>query len=776
MSVPECCLEIGKPFPRLDHIIQDHQEYLHGLPPLKRNNKWIFGPKAETGELITPYQCPFCEEHFDSHQLFTDHQEEDHEQGRNKYRYMCGLCGLLKKGGKGIGMARTALTNHLVMDHGLHNIGYPCPLKGCDCYFGELTKLDPHLKQKREGHNIPEKEKRDELREESKEEAYPEMVGLTSTKVTRNWAKNTCPCGESFEHLHYLQRHRSQCAIALKELPYETIFAFSCSRCKKPFAVDGDRKDHELSCFNIQRECSICHKMISARNRTHEKVFHFGKADIPCSTCGRMFKVKSYLKRHQASHSNKKPWKCKVLVDPKTNKPTSDLSIAVECPKRYKTCGDLYKHRSQTHYRKYLMCPKGCGYPAPTKGKLTGHLKDVHGSKDFECDICEYATTTNLRLQRHKKWHQPPQYSCEECGELFYEKKSLKDHDDIVHKGVYKHVCESCGKRFASAVSLYNHNTGFRDSICADLDVKGASLGEKVIHRVLTDMEVPYSSEVSFPRAIVEGKPSKGFFRYDFQVRFEDFTLWIEYDGAFHFKPHTLHPKEERNDLFVDRVQRDLLKSRYIHGLKDNMLVRITGDNVEGKLLSILFALDCERQLTWMSGEDERNLEWYFSVSTYPKIESVTLPIAWNQRSSLAHFNVFDQQALCSDDSLLREILSSHLTKRTDFVLAHEHLVYLAKHLKYQPSMENLGPLKHALLIIYLRQAKEKTTKMLSEDLCMVLLSIWRTMPESKLFSLSLPKESKKRPSIEPMIEEDKREKRVKLEFSLKLPTQKEME
>ena len=118
----------------------------------------------------------------------------------------------------------------------------------------------------------------------------------------------------------------------------------------------------------------------SVKNNLGTKKYH------QCKICLKKFSKKDGLKSHSRVHTGEKPFECKICF-----KSFSQLST------------------------------------------LKRHIDAIHndGSKPFKCELCtkpRYFNTKN-NLKRHMKYHQEPKLKCYFCCKKFYERRSLKNHE-----------------------------------------------------------------------------------------------------------------------------------------------------------------------------------------------------------------------------------------------------------------------------------------------------------------------------------------------------------
>ena len=75
---------------------------------------------------------------------------------------------------------------------------------------------------------------------------------------------------------------------------------------------------------------------------------------------------------------------------------------------------------------------------------------------EFTCEECWITCSYRSSLNKHKIFHESPQYQCIQCDKHFHTKWHLKRHV-ITHTGDSNHVCDLCGTRFVCGFNLKRH-------------------------------------------------------------------------------------------------------------------------------------------------------------------------------------------------------------------------------------------------------------------------------------------------------------------------------
>jgi DNA-directed RNA polymerase subunit RPC12/RpoP len=147
-----------------------------------------------------------------------------------------------------------------------------------------------------------------------------------------------------------------------------------------------------------------------------------GERKHVCKECGKGFKTKQDLSRHNPTHSNVKAYKCDVEG----------------CDKSFASAGNMSTHKRTIHEGVYHECPE-CGKRFGKKGNMRRHYKDVHGEeKQYKCAKCGLQFSQNSDLKRHiKTVHEMIRaFKCEHCKKSFSLAGNRKKHIEIVHSNI----------------------------------------------------------------------------------------------------------------------------------------------------------------------------------------------------------------------------------------------------------------------------------------------------------------------------------------------------
>ncbi|XP_058023508.1 zinc finger protein 189-like isoform X4 [Ahaetulla prasina] len=135
-----------------------------------------------------------------------------------------------------------------------------------------------------------------------------------------------------------------------------------------------------------------------------------------CPNCGKSFRDKYSLTRHQKVHFPERPYPCP------------------RCDKSFRSAKDLEKHQVSHSDQRPHQCGE-CGKYLKTKYSLDKHQKTHKGEKPFCCSYCGRRVTTSTILRYHQRTHTGERpYKCAVCDKSYISKWSLKKHLELHYK------------------------------------------------------------------------------------------------------------------------------------------------------------------------------------------------------------------------------------------------------------------------------------------------------------------------------------------------------
>lgn len=133
--------------------------------------------------------------------------------------------------------------------------------------------------------------------------------------------------------------------IKLEENEQIEKHQFHCKICKNVFISLKDLKEHRKQNKDCAFKCETCSESFESSKKLHSHKIENETCKVEqhkCKICGKVFKKRSFLKKHAGVHSNETPFECKL------------------CDKKFKFSQNLRRHDNIVH----------------------------KGVKPFKCDVC----------------------------------------------------------------------------------------------------------------------------------------------------------------------------------------------------------------------------------------------------------------------------------------------------------------------------------------------------------------------------------------------------
>ncbi|XP_073493547.1 uncharacterized protein [Phyllobates terribilis] len=215
---------------------------------------------------------------------------------------------------------------------------------------------------------------------------------------------------------------------------------YTCSECGKKYKQKSNLIKHQklhtdVSCY-ICLKCDKCftHRCLL---RKHEKI-HAVKKPFACPDCEKCFSDSSVLQKHQRLHTGYKPYKCS------------------ECDKTFSISNYLILHQRTHTGEKPYVCDK-CGKSFTQSSHLTTHKRTHTGIKPYGCIECGKGFSTSSHLITHQRTHTGERpYKCEECGAAFKHSTHLVLHIRK-HTGEKPFSCDKCKKKYSQRPNFVKH-------------------------------------------------------------------------------------------------------------------------------------------------------------------------------------------------------------------------------------------------------------------------------------------------------------------------------
>nr|CAD7432076.1 unnamed protein product [Timema monikensis] len=288
-------------------------------------------------------------------------------------------------------------------------------------------------------------------------------------------------CGGKFKLSASLKHHLDTCLAAacaeatgdvkkeLHPLAKNEQGFFECNYCGKKFKFKANLKEHiryHTGRPRCKQRCDICTKKFLRRHEllVHLTTDHLDITYMTCDTCNKICISERDLADHKISHSNERPFIC------------------LFCGRKFKRKSHLTRHETNHRYQQQGLRP-------PTPRRKEG--------LEFKCELCGKNYSTKRQLQNHGFTHTGERnYECQHCGKRLGQFGTLKRHIRVVHEGIKDFVCELCQRSFTAKVSLTNHkriHTGEKPFLC-ELCGKGFRTPQQMhLHERIHTNERPHS-------------------------------------------------------------------------------------------------------------------------------------------------------------------------------------------------------------------------------------------------------------------------------------------
>lgn len=203
-----------------------------------------------------------------------------------------------------------------------------------------------------------------------------------SEEVIQGQNAVVCPvCGKNYTSISNLNKHMKTHGEK-KEV---------CDVCGKQFHLKVLLKEHikYVHSDTYAVECQHCSKQMKSRNSLygHIALFHPDLSQkkvmsYKCSQCGKVFRQKGNLKKHELTHSDKRSYACK------------------QCEKTFKFPEQMRRHELWHQHGARHQCQM-CDRQFVMEFELRKHIETFHGGAVFICKYCQVVCHHQQAMKRH---------------------------------------------------------------------------------------------------------------------------------------------------------------------------------------------------------------------------------------------------------------------------------------------------------------------------------------------------------------------------------------
>lgn len=195
-----------------------------------------------------------------------------------------------------------------------------------------------------------------------------------------------------------------------------------CSICKLKYSqasIENHIKLHELKKNGKKIKCNVCLKMFLTRRLLNIHVRSHNKFE--CDICGYKSAHKFHLQDHFETHLNPNAFQCKICDSKLGNRTSFNHHIRF----MHKEVKNFEKHSCEVCHKEFK------------KKENLYHHKKTH--EKHSCPICKKSLVA-VNLKDHLKLHEAkkskPKLECQICFKKFFVKKSLYQHQKMIHKAL----------------------------------------------------------------------------------------------------------------------------------------------------------------------------------------------------------------------------------------------------------------------------------------------------------------------------------------------------
>ena len=130
----------------------------------------------------------------------------------------------------------------------------------------------------------------------------------------------------------------------------------------------------------------------------------------------------------------------------------------------YDQCHMNLNKRAQVHEGVKYECDH-CDYQTSTQLHYFTHIQSKHDGIKYDCDQCDYKATSKLNISRHiQSKHEGIKYNCDQCNYKATRKDNLVTHKQSKHEGI-KYNCDQCDYQAARKDNLVIHKQSVHEGV-----------------------------------------------------------------------------------------------------------------------------------------------------------------------------------------------------------------------------------------------------------------------------------------------------------------------
>ena len=185
---------------------------------------------------------------------------------------------------------------------------------------------------------------------------------------------------------------------------------FHCSMCNASFMRKANLARHNMKHNDQLLKCDQCDRTFYEKHvmTAHKRSVHDGIMFI-CGMCGKTYKTKIGLKRHESIHTGTEKYRCHL------------------CEAKF-----AYSHMFADHMNQHQSIKHGCDKCSRKfnrKRDLDFHRSICGNSASIACAVCNRMFKAYKYLKAHMSIHSGgEQYQCSMCSQMYHHRGSLSNH------------------------------------------------------------------------------------------------------------------------------------------------------------------------------------------------------------------------------------------------------------------------------------------------------------------------------------------------------------
>ncbi|CAH2101576.1 unnamed protein product [Euphydryas editha] len=242
---------------------------------------------------------------------------------------------------------------------------------------------------------------------------------------------------------------------------------YKCKDCGKDFSVPYFLNRHILS--TNKRACNLCGKILPKERLAKHLYRNHGKLVVHCDICDKLYDEQFQLERHKAMLHGKDSFTCKICKNGFKNERSIRAHMYTHTLFNCTSCNASFENRKcYTYHKQYCKGSKqaaegiyecnDCGNIYTKKPSLKVHIVQKHlNVLPYVCQVCGKRSSTKNHHKAHEQIHKAKRkiYKCY-CGAKMLTELGFNMHQRI-HSGEKPYECGVCGNRFLSASRRLDH-------------------------------------------------------------------------------------------------------------------------------------------------------------------------------------------------------------------------------------------------------------------------------------------------------------------------------